>query len=265
MNTSAFEAMDYATELDAIRAAKYGEGEERVNALATLWDAYQPAARAAVAMFRGQIDEEDAMQAAYVAFLEAIEASEGDKRLAFTIQQYLRGGLSEAVTQEWDWAIPSRTLKRFFSILRRADGDVAEGARIAPTYAMTSETFTHIATLWLSTDSLRGSEREDTSEPNYSGVLVGAESRDEFALADDVMLARFARDSLADPLERQIVDLTYGFVPVEYEGALIPAPVRDDVIGALIGKSGRTVRRRRTDALRTMRAAIGLDNYEEQN
>lgn len=239
------------------------------EALDALWQAYQPTIGRVLRQFRQSDTEiEDLRQEAYVAFLGLIDEHDPSvtDRLAGRVYTYLDVRLTAAVGRQTShWSIPPRTLRRYFGILRRADHDVTAGAALAPNFAMTSETFLNIAAVINGTGSLSGYAEDDEQERVVTNVqraeIVGAEPKDAFLDADDALLAQTARKAL-DPEQRNIIDLAFGFIPVEYDGAIIDPPVSDAIVGEVIGMTRPTVQRKRTAALKTMREALGLAEKE---
>lgn len=260
---SSISTLSESAESALIATAQERGHTERDTALVTLWAYYQPAVRNVLKRYRDSLPAEDAEQEAYAAFLETVMGHDLSKspRLAGRITEALTHALDRAAVEASSaWAIPYRTLQRFHGILRRAEGDVEEGARLAPSYQMPTETFLRIANLLRQTGTLdlAPTEEERFNTPAAEvGSLVGAADRDPFVDADDRMLADIARAAVTDT-QRAITDRAYGFVPVEVDGALVEPVVSDALIAADLGMSRATVQRQRVAALNTMRQALGL-------
>lgn len=235
--------------------------QERECALAALWDAYQPVLNARAAKYRDHLEDADLQQEMWATFLEVIDThdAEASPRLAGRISQMLCNALDAAASAaSTTWAIPTRTLQRFHGILRRGEGDIEAGAKLAPQYQMPAETFLWIAHLLRATESLHPAAHNDEGEREHThGTLVGTEDRDVYADADDHILAQAALAALSDH-QREIVEMAYGFRPVEIDGVTIDPVVPDRLIGVALGKSRLHVLRQRNAALATMRDALGL-------
>ena len=266
-----FTAEDYSlTEADeaaTIDAAQ--QGDERAKM--TLLRAYGPALRAAVGRFKGGLGDgqvsrsndygtpssavEDLQSAAVVSFLEIIETHDPrqNPRLAGRVTAHLADSLATQFSREAQFAIPKRTLTRFFGIMKAADGDVVVAESLLSDYGMSMETFRSIlaAVSTTSFDSFAPGEDEgrgagdvigqSAAEPVYSATPISD--------VEDRILVDMAFRPLNDE-EVRIVELAYGFT--EYD------PVPDAEIGHRMSLSRPAVQRRRASALSTMRKTLGV-------
>lgn len=254
-------------ERDAIVRAAFGDQE---SFLALIY-AYGPALRNGLRWYRRAVpnpnptDVEDVRSGAVAGLFDAIIAFDPERfdRLAATAPQYILKGVSEAAKVVSPFAIPSRTLSRFFGILRAAEGNVEEAAASAPDYHMSTEVFLSVldAVRNIGTmDNIRGNspeaytanaggfaEEDDWSRRQVS-PLPGA-SQDAYADAEDRILVEVAFDAV-DTLEKDVCKLAYGFT--DYD------PLPDAEIGARMGFSRPKIQRVRTGALDKMRSALGV-------
>jgi DNA-directed RNA polymerase specialized sigma subunit len=243
-------------EREAIRAAKCGD---EAAALKLLY-AYACALRKVSGMYRhaggaragGPGDcglAADRRMAAVEGFLEALYAFDLDgmySRLAATVEGYIANSMSTAAIAPVAMNVPERTLKRFYAILRKADGDPVKGAALAPRYSMTAETFTSVLTALRSTQSLDG-PGDDADGPGRLGVQVcGPDYYDDI---ENRLLVE-AAFAAVDSLEADVCRLAYGFS--DYN------PLPDSEVGHRLGLSRPKVQRLRTSALGKMRSAVGL-------
>lgn len=240
-------------ERELLLAAQGGDEE----AVFTLMYAYAPALRSAVAQYRnaggvhadGHMMEE--LQSLVVlGFLEALKAFDPElhRRLAAIIGGYLADSLSAGLTSPIAFTVPPRTLKRFYSILRKADGNPYDAAALAPKYEMKTETFLAVLTAVRSAslDLPTGAEDEDTFPASWEAARpVWMEAVD----AEDAVLVEVAFEAV-DELEGDVCRLSYGFT--DYD------PVPDAEIGDRLGFSRAKAQRIRSGALGKMRQALGV-------
>ncbi|MFG3715835.1 hypothetical protein [Micromonospora sp. NPDC047730] len=237
-------------EAAVIAAAQTGDEAATLR----LFAAYQPALRAAV-RHTTRLDRDDARQAATLGFLEAVRAFDPDRheggRLAGVLRHHVADALSEASSDALGgFTVPGRTLRRYFGILKRADGDPVEAARIAPEFEMTAETFWAVWAGVTANDSL---EEAIAAHGAVCVAPVGdlAEPRG-VADAEDRVLAELAFRSV-DDFERDVCRLAYGFADFD--------PQPDAEIGHRLGGFGRLkIQRTRTRALGKMASALGALN-----
>lgn len=200
------------------------------------------------------LPEDDSIAALLSRFWEVVYSFDGERfsSIANTLVAWLRKASTEAQAEQWAVRIPDRTLVRFWGVLRRAGGDPAEGARIAPSLEMDSETF------WSVWGVVSGRSDLDTA-----GMFAPA--KDPFAAVDDYSLAHAALRAV-DGDERDVTLYAYGFATGE---PLTDAEVAeaiserdlsaDDFYRGDRSVSRATVQRRRMAALSAMRAAIAVD------
>lgn len=254
--------LDEAEEVTLIAAAQAGDEDAKVRLLL----AYGPALRSAVSTFTNGVRAErepwssdsglgsaalevsDAQGAAVVAFLELIASHDPEvsPRLAGRVRQVLAEALGGLYAEVMPWRVPSRTLKRFYGILKAADGDAEAAEAAAPDYGMSRETFRDVLVAVRGTGSLDSLLDEDWSDglatsPVYSTTPVTD--------VEDAILVEVAFSAVDDEQER-ICRLSYGFT--EYE------PVADAEVAHRMGLTRPTVQRKRAKALTEMRKALGV-------
>lgn len=245
--------LDVEAERTAIAATKTGDEAATV----ALLYAYAPTLRSVVAAYarRGeghQFDREELTSAAVLGLLQAVAAFDldGDQvRLAGTVHDYVVDAVGTAVADVVAVTVPTRTLKRFFAIIRAAKGDEAEAVKMAPSFEMSVDTFLAVrrAVNAASTDvPISGDEGEQRAWSDAARPLWI--DGDAFEDATDRILVDLAFASV-DDLEEDVCRMRYGFSSYE--------PMSDAEIGDVVGMPKRTVQRRRTGALDKMRAAIG--------
>lgn len=235
-------------EREAIQAAKNGSSE----AVVSLMYAYAAAIRGAVSRFTGpnasRLDQDELRSAVALGFMEAIHAYDpkASDRLAGVIRDILARTLHENMPSA-AFTVPERTRTRFFSILRKADGNVYEGARLAPEYGMSRETFLAVLSAVRNVSSLDAAAPGDPDEGPRE--IVAAPLWDNSAAEEDTELVRHAFQAV-DDLEADVCRLAYGFA--DYD------PVPDAEIGARLGLSRPKTQRVRSGALTKMRIALAV-------
>lgn len=243
-------------ETDLIRRAQNGDE----GATLALVEQYSPAARNAVSQYREVIDEEDALQVVCLAMLDLIRTHDAEvsPRLAGRVAVSLRQALAQdAAHSTGGWAIPGRTLRRFYAVLRAADGDVEVGATQAPAHGMSTDVFMSVAIAIGRADSL---DRDDHL-PDLARALDGGPEC-AYTEVDDAHLVDFLMSTL-DEDEVEVIQIGYGFTPAEIgEDTLTPegaAPLADGIVAQATGRSRQSVQRTRTRALKSMRGTLALD------
>lgn len=241
----------------AIRAAAEGDSE----ALVALVYAYAAALRSVARSYRaaienGAADPDDVRQAAVVGLLDAVRAfdpAKGD-RLAGLVVQKIREALhGEQITG--GFSIPDRTLTRFAGLLRKADGDPTEAARIAPDHGMSRETFWAVFSVVRGTESLDAetSPRESAAPrgERRDAVILGAAWEPDYANSADEDYVDLAFESIRhNDLATDVVRLAYGFT--DYE------PQSDGEVADRLGLTRSKTQRVRSRALDTMRDALAV-------
>lgn len=236
-------------EREAIQEAKNGSSD----AVVSLMYAYAAAIRSAVSRFTGpdaaRFDQDELRSAVVLGFMEAINAfaPEASDRLAGVIRDVLARTLREEFPCSSAFTVPTRTLTRFYSILRKADGNVYEGAALAPEFGMTTETFLSVLTAVRNVSSLDATAPNDPDEIRRE--VVASPIWDNSAAEEDAELVRHAFQAV-DDLEADVCRLAYGFA--DYD------PVPDAEIGARLGLSRPKTQRVRSGALTKMRKALAV-------
>lgn len=238
---------DPATETELIDAAKDGDDE----AFLRLFAAYIPALNRAVRQFSSALPQDDARQAATLGLMQAVQAFDPERsnRLASILRSYVADALASAASDATGgFAVPTRTLKRFFSILSRAGGDVREALRLAPNFEMTEETFRAVHAAVSATASLEVELGEGGDRVDASISALDVLSPTEIVDAEDRVLCRLAF-SAVNKTEAAVCRLAYGFA--DYD------PQPDGEIGFRLGFSRLKALRTRQRALGKMRCVVG--------
>jgi DNA-directed RNA polymerase specialized sigma subunit len=252
-----FESLD--DERVAIAKAKLGDQD----ATLALIYAYAPRLRAVVGSYRyaGGVWAGDAhdphmagdlRMAAVEGFIEAIHAFDPDvhHRLAAVVGGYVVNSLATYLVSPVAVTVPARTLKRFYGILREADGDPVKGAALAPSREMKVETFLAVLDAVRSADFAVTEDDEDDEGDSRRSVSSASPVWDgRYADAEDRVLVEAAFRAV-EPLEGDVTRLAYGFA--DYD------PVPDAEIGARMGLSRQKTQRLRSSALGKMREALGV-------
>ncbi|UYL87648.1 DNA binding protein [Arthrobacter phage VResidence] len=247
-------------ERDAIAAAKKGDEEATV----ALMYAYAHTLRSGVRWYTHALpsvakggDLEDVRSNAVMGLMAAIQAFDLDAdihdRLAAIAKQHVYETVAaHAPTAVAAFTIPQRTMSRFFSILREAEGNVYEAAALAPKYSMKRETFLAVLSAVRNVESYDAAEAND--DEGRSGDFLGTENVrpiwDNSAAEEDELLVAAAFDAV-DDVEERVCRLAYGF---ETYGD----PVPDVEIAHELGMTRPTVQRRRSGALNKMRSALAV-------
>jgi DNA-directed RNA polymerase specialized sigma subunit len=198
---------------------------------------------------------DDLRMAAVEGFLEALYAFDLDgahSRLAATVEGYIANSLSRAVVAPVAVSVPERTLKRFYAILRKAEGDPVRGAAMAPHFSMTEETFDSVLKAVRNVQSLDGPAGGPAGGPgghspdrlDFSAVT----GQDYLNDIEDRLLVE-AAFAAVDDLEEEVCRLAYGFGDSD--------PIPDAEVGHRLGLSRPKVQRVRASALGKMHNAIG--------
>lgn len=235
-----------AEEVALIAAAKDGNDA----AFLRLFSSYVPHLRRALAPYVRVLPLDDARQAAWLGLMSAVRAFDPaqSSRLTSIIRQHADAELSAAAQEAGGgFTVPTRTVERFFGILARAEGNVPEAAKLAPTYAMTTETFFAVLAAVQAAGSL-----EEALTAYGDDALGDVAAPREIADAEDRILTDLAFRAVND-FERDVCRLAYGFADFD--------PQHDAEIGHRLGGFGRLkVQRTRVRALGKMRAALGALN-----
>jgi DNA-directed RNA polymerase specialized sigma subunit len=179
--------------------------------------------------------------------IEAVQAwrPEVHDRLAAIAPRYIRNAVAVSAAVATQFTVPERTLKRFFGILRAADGDVIEATRIAPAYSMRPETFLAVLDAVRSVDSYDAANGNDGQGRDLAASPIWDNAAPD---VEDRILVEAAFKAV-DTLEKDIVRMAYGFT--EHD------PLPDEEIGHRIGFTRPKTQRIRAGALAKMREAIG--------
>lgn len=275
---------DAAIERDLIAAAREGSGEAYVS----LIYAYGSALRGMAREFGNQHfnhpnyswnapSDEDlhtACMEALDAALEAYDPSRAD-RLAGVIGRHTAA--HDAMRAALNWTdrngkgvhVPYGTLKKFYALVNAAWDDLGRDASFAESVDHAAR---HFADGHMSGATIRAiGDIVDYAKPNVSlSAPCGGDEDDPLTwaevLEDPTAVAAITRvedkvmadKALAavEPDERTIVRHAYGFAPESYR------PMSDEEVAEVtkhtLGYSRSTVQRKRSRALATMRAELGL-------
>jgi DNA-directed RNA polymerase specialized sigma subunit len=245
-------------ELEAIAKAKAGDEQATI----ALMYAYAHALNAATGQFRhaGGVWSEgkrnahltdDLRSIVVLGFMEAINAYDPEvhDRLAAVIKQYVVHHLSADLVDPIAFHVPQRTLTRFYSILRKANGDPIKGAALAPKFEMRVDTFMDVLAA-VRTVNLELAEDEDDDTAMRAQWEAARPLWDRPEAEEDALLVE-AAFSAVDDVEEQVCRLAYGF---ETYGD----PVPDAEIGHRLGLSRQKTQRTRAAALGKMRQALAV-------
>lgn len=215
---------------------------------------------------------DDVRSTALMAFLEVIETHNPalNPRLAGRVEQRITARLAEQFTITAAFTVPERTLSRFHGILRKADGDLAVGEELAPSYEMSADTFRAVAASIRHTGSLEGETESWAYDSDGQRTMDGARldgkasnptvpitaaPTDPYGDAEDAELVRVAFTAV-DDTEDRVVRLAYGFRSTE--DFAYGEPVPDAAIAERMGWSRPKVQRTRAKALAKMRDRLGV-------
>jgi len=246
--------LELTEEREAIAAAQGGDDDATMR----LVYAYAYSLRSAVVWYTRAIPSAgrdglaDIYSQAIMGLMEAIHDFDPEKfdRLAAIAPDKITGAVAAAAESAVNFKVPTRTLTRFFKILREADGNVFAAAALAPTYAMKSATFLAVLSAVRDVDSYDGMVESAWDEGTADGShiaatpVAGVNSYDE----DEVLVdAAFAA---VDDLERVVCRDYYGFTDYNTKS--------DAEIAGDRGLSRPKVQRVRSSALGKMRTALGV-------
>lgn len=247
------ERLTLADEVAAIEAVKAGDDD----AFTALVEAYAPRLRAAVGGARFSIlDTEERQAVALAAFLEAVHETKPGERVASIVKFKMTNVFTAATAAAREgFTVPAGTAARFFNILNAAGGDHDAAAALAPSRGMSVETFWSIREAVGAMESVearveettRSSGNRHTPDPSATPLATFEEPVDTAAAVEKALLSTQARDAL-DPLERQVVDLAFGFAEGE--------PVPDSETARRLGMNRASVWKVRQRALTKMQSAL---------
>lgn len=259
-------------------------GNER--AMERLLDVYAPAIEKAARKHQHDGEYEDALQEANLAFITLVQEHDFDKakRLNYYVHARLghemRDSLSATAGQ---FNIPVRTVQLFWQVYEAADGDLAEGARIAPMIDpngktnMSSETFMNIASMLHvgSLDAERQTEGEDGTNnllDTYDGAPLGGEvAADAYEdVVNRMTVATMLMDAESDDHLR-VIRMAYGFEGDLDLGDEVAEMVASEtataahadgtVAQAMSWQDGTTWSRPKVQRLRTKQLSIWREKY----
>ena len=232
---------------ELIAAAKSGDAA----AFDTLYRGVIGALRRWSREFPDTVDYENALAVSNLAFAEAVHDFDPRAGASFIglLKTYVWRALTDAPRVSGEGSsvavsvsVPERTLKRFYSILRAADYDLARGLEIAASKNMAADTFRD---LYYALATEGGTVSADDESAAY---LVPDPSSVE-QQAEETLLLETAWKAV-DDFETDVLRLAYGFS--DYR------PNSDGEIAEKLGYGRATIQRRRQGALSKMRVSLGL-------
>lgn len=198
---------------------------------------------------------EDLRMDLLLSFLEAIGKFDParSQRLAAVLTFDLKKAVGMATATTTDMAVPTRTIQRYFSVLRTAKDQGVDPVDLVKSRKSGMSLKAFLATQ----DALRNIERASSGEDEDGGTALSWENltvhplhfdRTEEA-EEDTLLVEAAFDAV-DDLEEDVIRLAYGFTE--------PNTFTDDAIGERLGFSRSKTQRHHQDGLGKMRAALGV-------
>lgn len=240
-------------ELDLVTAHRQGDESATVR----LMQAYAGLLNSSVRRFTqtGNQDQalgdlDDMRSSALVGLLEAVKAFDPaqHERIATIAPRYIAGELSSEATGASHFTVPERSMKRYWSILREANGDVMNALQLAPTMHMDPSTFLSIHSAVRGTSSYSGTEQDGAPEVYHTSV-DGVVASTELVI-EDAMLVAAAFEAI-DGDQTEVVRSYYGFD--DYG-----EPQSDAEVAHRMGLSRPKVQRVRASALNDMRKKLGV-------
>lgn len=202
-----------------------------------------PNLRAGVRRFGASMERDEAESVALLAFTEAVNAydpvvdRDGVGVVALLSQCVIERLREAADVDRCIVSIPSRTVQRFWGIMRAADGDFGAALGLVTAHGMDERTFRDVYSVIFGTVSLTvASDYADTLDVGTSEV-------------EDRLMAEHALSAL-DGDELTITRRANGFDTFR--------PESDATIADALGSSRTAVQRKRANALVTMREALGV-------
>lgn len=214
-----------------------------VDALVALIRGYGPAIRKAAKMVP-HLDDEEVASAVLEAVAEALADAEAS--LAPHLPRALREAFTEASRGSQAYSIPARTLSRYFSILRKAEGDPGKALSICAEHHMTRETFMAV------TEALVTAEPVLAPDGEVLWHVTTPEPLEDEATSELLAACWQAVDSD----EELILQSLYGFLSYG-------APRTPEETSYYTGIPKRDVVKLKRTGLTAMREALGLFDIED--
>lgn len=227
-------------EPDLIAASEAGNSDS----LIALLRGYTPLVRKTLKITAPFLEDEDAVSATLEGFSEALAASDGTS-LAKTLPVALREAYKRASGEARHFAVPARSLSRYFGILNRADRDLKQALAICTEHHMERELFMAITEALAESEMIEGPDGEVVFE------VTTPEPLDE----SDQELLEVAWAAV-DSDQELVLQSLFGFLSYD-----IPRDV--DETSYYIGMPRREVLRNKRTGLATMREALGLFDIED--
>ncbi|WIC90198.1 DNA binding protein [Arthrobacter phage VroomVroom] len=253
-------AITVEQENDLIASAQAGE---ETSKLAVLYY-YAPAMRGAVIRAlhplghsATQEHREEAQSLALLGILEALAKHDTSRgtRLAATAKYTLRDAYAEI-----DWAgtspfaIPEKTLRRFYALMAEADQDIDVALEISHKHSLQPETAMALyraLRLAGSYDGLSsgGEDMDDTL--TYASPLTMDDRLDAIIESEERLMVAEALEALT-PDEERAIRLLFGFETDE--------ELSETAAGKAMGTSRKIVRKLKASAMPKMREALGVES-----
>lgn len=199
------------------------------------------------------IEKDEIESALLLGFVEAVQDFDLEEHsiLSITLPNHLKRALSEVGVVSASFTIPQRSLSRWLSIHRKAEGNIYAAMALAPTYSMSTETFMSIYTALRETNSLEavlvGDAYVVKSLHINTETPTGESDQDLANLIFDV------RGDDQDLTDREAVILRYAYGWMEYG-----RPLNDSELAEKFDMSRATAQRVRTTALAKARKRLGV-------
>lgn len=248
--------LDRETERATIALAQIGDEDAT---LALLY-AYAPVLRNLVGRHAARIGREEAQMTAVSGLLAAVHAfdlANFDGQLAGIIYSHISTALREVSSTAMP--IDSRTLRRYQSILKEADGNFHQALNLTHKYEMARSTFVAVHEALYANHLADQPYRLDQATPIWAPA-----ASDAFTDADDAALLTLAWRSV-DASQTDVLRHAYGFEsfgdPMSDQEIVHAMSVRElgeeAVAEGQVVVSRATVQRRKSKGLESMRDAVG--------
>lgn len=253
-------AITVEQENDLIASAQAGE---ETSKLALLYY-YAPAMRGAVIRALKPLGHaatadhrEEAQSLALLGLLEALDKHDTARgtRLAATAKYTLRDAYAEV-----DWAgtspfaIPEKTLRRFYALMAEADQDIDLALEISHRHSLQPETAMALYRALRqagSYDGLSSGGEEMDDALTYASPLTMDDRLDMIIDTEERVMVAEALEALT-PDEERAIRLLFGFETDE--------ELSETAAGQAMGASRKTVRNLKASAMPKMRKALGVES-----
>lgn len=235
--------------------AEVGEAVELVRAgadegVVRLVEGFGPLLRKSVRRYAPVLSADEAAAAAVLGVHEAARTCDGSgagSPASFTavVSACVDVALRDAAAESAAVHVPSRTLTRFFGVLRRAGGDAELAVAIAPEFSLSREAFYAVAA------AVRCGSLDVESVADAAARVVSPEDGLSALETRELIGAAFR---VVDDLESDVIRAAYGFSDFRAKP--------DAEIAGDFGMSRTTIQRVRARGLGKMREALAVDVEE---